>query len=147
MKPIRGRKVQVRNVIITISKHPDKDEIIVDPPSVIVKSIETLTFEISDANGFEKGTEVAVTFAEEYRLGGTEVRRRGRAGRGPFRRREGEASNPERGVFRFTDARRFDCGEIDDQPEEGEGHRVWKYDVSWTGLPDLDPRVKIERGG
>jgi hypothetical protein len=131
---------------VVIRKHRDRNEIEVIPETAVVRTDETLTFEVSGENGFEPGTRVAVTFYREYRVLPVLKLRRDAGRRGPFRHKANDPANPEEGKFELTAVGRVDAGVIEDVPMKL-FPRLWKYDVSWTGLPLRDPMVKIEKGG
>ena len=128
---------------VTIRKHPTEDKIEVTPDPLTVKPGDRVTFEVSSANGWKPGTRVTVTFQKRYSVLGVA---RNASRRGPFRHRNGEAGNPREGIFDFAAAGEVQAGDIEDSPESSGPHE-WKYDVEWTGLPRLDPIVKIEKGG
>lgn len=128
---------------VTIRKHPTANAIQVDPEIAVLRPNEKLTFKISGENGFEPGTRVTVRFQRAYRVLAVG---RSAARCGPFAHRAQDPRNPEEGRFVYDAAGDFDTGPVEDRPWAMLSHS-WKYDVSWTGLPDLDPIVKIERGG
>jgi hypothetical protein len=130
---------------VIIRKHPSKIRIQVEPEVAVLRPDEKLTFKVSSENGFEPGTRVNVKFQKLYRVPGQEVSRT--ASRcGPFAHRAQDPRNPEEGRFVFDAAGDFETGAVEDRPQAGQPH-TWKYDVSWNGLPDLDPMIKIEGGG
>jgi hypothetical protein len=131
---------------VVIRKNEQGNGIEVVPEVAVVRADEVLTFEISEENGWDPGTRVTITFAREYRVVPVLSLRRAASRRGPFRMRAGAASNPEEGKFELSAAGKVDAGEVEDVPM-ALFPRLWKYDVSWTGLPDLDPMIKIEKGG
>jgi hypothetical protein len=131
---------------VVIRKRKDKDEIEVVPETAVVRTGETLTFEVSDENGWTSGTRVAITFHREYRVLPVLKLRRGASRRGPFRHKPDDPASPEEGKFVLGAAGTVVTGDADDEPM-ALFPRLWKYDVSWTGLPDLDPMIKIEKGG
>ena len=131
---------------VTIRKHPTDKAIQVDPEIAVLRPNEKLTFKVSSENGFEPGTKVAVKFQKSYRVVPMLEISRATARCGPFAHRAEDARNPEEGRFVFEAAGDFDTGPVEDRPWAMLAH-TWKYDVSWSGLPDLDPMIKIERGG
>jgi hypothetical protein len=131
---------------VVIRKHRDKNEIEVVPEVAVVRTGEPLTFEVSKENGWDPGTRVAITFHREYRVGPLVRLRRAAERRGPFRHKKDDAASPEQGKFVVDAAGSVATGEVEDVPM-ALFPRLWKYDVSWTGLPDLDPMIKIEKGG
>jgi hypothetical protein len=131
---------------VVIRKHPRENRIQVEPEVAVLRPNEKLTFKVSSENGFAPGTKVAVKFQRLYRVVPMLAIARAAARCGPFVHRAQDARNPEEGRFVFDAAGEFETGAVDDRPWMMLSHK-WKYDVSWTGLPDLDPIVKIERGG
>ncbi len=131
---------------VTIRKHPTENRIQVEPEVAVLRPNEKLTFKVSGENGFAAGARVKVSFERRYRvIPGLALRRA--AGRcGPFACRAQDSRNPEEGKFVFDAAGDFETGAVEDRPWRMLPH-MWKYDVSWTGLPDLDPMIKIEGGG
>jgi len=128
---------------VIIRKHPRESRIQVEPEVAVLRPDEKLTFKVSSENGFEAGTQVAVKFQKRYRAG-EHSKEASRCG--PFAHRAKDARNPEEGRFAFDAVGDFETGAVEDRPQARESH-TWKYDVSWTGLPDLDPMIKIEGGG
>lgn len=131
---------------VIIRKHPTESRIQVEPEVAVLRPNEKLTFKVSSENGFEPGTKVAVKFQKRYRVVPMLELSRAAARCGPFAHRSQDARNPEEGRFVFDAAGDFETGAVDDRPWAMLPH-TWKYDVSWTGLPDLDPMIKIEGGG
>jgi hypothetical protein len=131
---------------VIIRKHPTENRIQVEPAVAVVRPDEKLTFKVSNENGFPTGARVTVKFQKAYRvLPMLEIpRATGRCG--PFAHRAQDPRNPEEGRFVFDAAGDYETGPVQDRPWAMLPH-TWKYDVSWTGLPDLDPIVKIEKGG
>ena len=130
---------------VTIRKKANANAIEVVRDVVVVRSNEKLTFDVSNENGWQAGTKVTVTFHKEYRAHPLGNRRKSEHC-GPFRKLANSAYNPEEGKFEFTAATEFETGEVQNIPKKFFPRR-WKYDVTWTGLPNLDPIVKIEKGG
>jgi hypothetical protein len=131
---------------VVIRKHPTENRIEVDPEVAILKPNEKLTFKVSSENGFAPGTKVNVRFHRTYRVVPMLSLARASGRCGPFAHRAQDARNPEEGRFVFESAGDFETGAVEDRPWSMLP-RTWKYDVSWTGLPDLDPMIKIEGGG
>jgi hypothetical protein len=131
---------------VIIRKHPTGNAIQVEPEIAVLRPSEKLTFKVSSENGFEPGTKVKVKFQKLYRVVPKLELSRTSTRCGPFAHRSQDVRNPEEGRFVFDAAGDFDTGPVEDRPWAMLPH-TWKYDVSWTGLPDLDPMVKIERGG
>jgi len=131
---------------VIIRKHPTEMAIQVEPEVAVLRPNEKLTFKVSSENGFEPGTRVAVKFHKLYRVVPMLEFSRVAARCGPFSHRAEDARNPEEGRFVFDAAGDFETGAVEDRPWAMLPH-TWKYDVSWSGLPDLDPMIKIERGG
>lgn len=131
---------------VIIGKHPTANAIQVEPEVTVLRPNEKLTFKVSSENGFDAGTHINVKFQKLYRVVPILELSRAAARCGPFAHRAGDARNPEEGRFVFGAAGDFETGPVEDRPWAMLPH-TWKYDVSWTGLPDLDPMIKIERGG
>ncbi len=131
---------------VIIRKHPTENRIQVEPNVAVLRPNEKLTFKVSSENGFAPGTQVNVKFQKLYRVVPMLELSRASARCGPFAHRAQDARNPEEGRFVFDAAGDFDTGQVEDRPWAMLPH-TWKYDVSWSGLPDLDPIVKIEGGG
>jgi len=131
---------------VIIRKHPTENRIQVEPEVAVLKPNEKLTFKVSSENGFEPGTKVSVKFRKIYRVGPVMPLSRAAARCGPFAHCAEDVRNPEEGRFVFDAAGDFETGAVEDRPWWRLPH-TWKYDVSWSGLDDLDPIVKIERGG
>lgn len=131
---------------VVIRKHPTESAIQVEPEIAVLRPDEKLTFRVSTESGFGAGTRVTVKFQRLYRVVPMLELSRSAARCGPFAHRAGEARNPEEGMFVFDSAGELETGPVEDRPWAMLPH-IWKYDVSWTGLPDLDPIVKIEKGG
>jgi hypothetical protein len=130
---------------VTIRKHPTESRIEVQPEIAVLRPNERLTFKVSSENGFPPGTKVSVKFQKGYRVLPVLAVRRGASRCGPFAHRHQDSRNPEEGRFVFDAAGDFETGAVEDRPWTMLPH-TWKYDVSWTGLPDLDPMIKIEGG-
>jgi hypothetical protein len=131
---------------VTISRHPTENRIQVQPEVAVLRPNERLTFKVSSENGFEPGTRVRVTFQKRYRVLPVLALARSAGRCGPFARCHQDSRNPEEGKFVFDAAGELETGAVEDRPWAMLPH-TWKYDVSWTGLPDLDPMIKIEGGG
>jgi hypothetical protein len=131
---------------VTIRKHPTENRIQVEPELAVLRPNERLTFKVSSENGFAPGTRVKVTFERRYRVVPMLRFARAAARCGPFACRAQDSRNPEEGKFVFNSAGDFETGVVEDRPWAMLPH-TWKYDVSWSGLPDLDPMIKIEGGG
>ncbi len=131
---------------VTIRKHPTENRIEVEPEVAVLRPNECLTFKVSSENGFAPGTRVSVNFQKRYRVVPMLAVPRAAKRCGPFARRAEDSRNPEEGKFVFDSAGDFETGAVEDRPWSMLPH-TWKYDVSWSGLPDLDPMIKIEGGG
>jgi hypothetical protein len=133
-------------VTVIIRKHATENRIEVEPEVAVLRPGEKLAFKVSGENGFEPGTRVTVKFQKAYRVLPGLALARSAARCGPFAHRSQDPRNPEEGRFVYDGAGDYETGAVEDRPWAMLPH-TWKYDVSWTGLPDLDPIVKIERGG
>jgi len=131
---------------VIIRKHSTENRIQVEPEVAVLRPDERLTFRVSSDSGLQPGTQVTVKFQRRYRVVPMLELSREAARCGPFAHRAQDARNPEEGTFVFDAAGDYETGTVEDRPWAMLPH-TWKYDVSWTGLPDLDPMIKIEQGG
>lgn len=129
---------------VIIRKHPTENRIQVEPETAVLKPQENLTFHVAGENGFSPGTEVTVQFRKEY-LTPKMAHPKSTMRCGPFARRSQDPRNPKEGKFVFDSPGDFETGAVKDRPRTVP--HTWKYDVSWTNLPTLDPMIKIEKGG
>lgn len=130
---------------VTISKNVRENCIEVCPKTVVTKRGDTLVFVVVGTEGLRPGEEVRVEFRDSFSVLPPFFFERRADFRGPFEPRPDCKENPEEGVFVFSEPGEFITGAVRDEVKFLSHY--WKYGVKWTGLPDLDPRVKVEKSG